>query len=106
MAGLNLPLDTKDLRLIVSMIRSLLGGGSNAVGTCTLAANAATTTVAAFNCAPTSLVFLFPMTAHAGAEFGNGTIFVLQANIGQGQFIISHANNAQADRTFAYVTLG
>jgi hypothetical protein len=33
-------------------------------------------------------------------------MFVLAANIKAGQFIVTHANNAQTDRTFGYAAIG
>jgi hypothetical protein len=89
---------------LVNAIRQLMQGRSNAAGSLTLAAGAAGTTVTAPNCAPTAQVFLFPKTAHAAAELAAGTCWV--SAVAGGAFTITHANNAQADRTFAYVCLG
>lgn len=85
-------------------IRDLFAGRSNAVGTVTLRANQSTTTVTAINCGAGSRVFLMPTTANASAEFGNGTIRI--SSVGQGTFTITHANNANADKTFFWVALG
>lgn len=93
-----------DLSRIVQAIRELFAGRSNAVGTVTLTAGAASTSVSAINCGASSRVFLMPTTAHASAEFGNGTIYV--SAVAAGQFTLTHANNAQADRTFFWVVLG
>jgi hypothetical protein len=100
------PLSPADLRTdkIVQAVRNLQAGRNNATGAVSLAINTTTTTVTAPNCAPTSQVFLFPKTAHAGAELAAGGCFV--SVIGNGSFTITHANNAQADRTFSYVALG
>ena len=56
------------------------------------------------NCAPTAQVFLFPKTAHAAAELAAGGCYV--SAVAAGTFTLTHANNAQTDRTFAYVCLG
>lgn len=93
-----------DLYRIVQAIRELFAGRSNAVGTVTLTANAASTSVRAINGGAGSCVFLMPTTAHAAAEFGNGTIYV--SAVAAGQFTITHANNSQADRTFFWAVLG
>jgi hypothetical protein len=85
-------------------LRDLFAGRSNAVGTVTLTANVASTTVAAINCGKDSRVFLMPTTANASAEFGNGTIRI--SSVGSASFTITHANNAQTDRTFFWVALG
>lgn len=86
-------------------------GRSNATGIVTLKASATSTTVnptdatnpGAQNVSPNSRIFLFPTTAHAAAELAAGGCFIAVANISKQQFIITHANNAQADRTFFYV---
>lgn len=100
------PLSPSDTRpdKIVQAIRNLQAGRNNATGSVSLAINTTTTTVVVPNCAPTSQVFLFPKTAHAGAELAAGGCFV--SSIGNGSFVVTHANNAQADRTFGYVALG
>lgn len=94
----------KDPSLIVKAIRDLFEGRSNAVGTVTLTENETTTTVTAINCGAGSRPFLMSTTANAAAEFGNGTIYV--SSVASGSFTITHANNAQTDRTFFYVCLG
>ena len=89
---------------IVQAVRELFEGRSNAVGSVTLTASSATTVVTAANCGSDSKVFLMPTTANASAEFGNGTIRI--SSVGLGTFTITHANNAQVDRTFYWVALG
>jgi hypothetical protein len=89
---------------IVNAVRQLMQGRSNAVGSVTLAAAAATTTVTAPNCAPGAQVFLFPKTAHAAAELAAGGCYV--SAVLSGAFTLTHANNPQTDRTFSYVCLG
>jgi hypothetical protein len=89
---------------LVNAIRQLMQGRSNATGTVTLVAGAASTTVTAPTCAPSAQVFLFPKTAHAAAEIAGGACFV--SAVAAGSFTLAHANNAQTDRTFAYVCLG
>ena len=104
MAG-NVPyVGDKDVRRIVQSVRELYEGRSNAVGTATLAANAATTTVAATNCGLGSSVLLTPATSTAATEAGNGTIYVSAVN--NGSFVLTHANSAVTTRTFYWVALG
>lgn len=93
-----------NLRKIVQGVRELFQGRSNAVGTLTLTANAASTTVTAINCGQDSKVFLTPTTANAASEVGAGTLRV--SSVASGAFTLTHANNAQTDRTFFYVCLG
>lgn len=93
-----------DFQRILQALRELGAGRSNAVGTATLTANQATTVVTAINCGPDSRVFLMPTTANGSAEFGNGTIRI--SAVGQGTFTITHANNAQTDRTYHWLAMG
>lgn len=93
-----------DLRKIVFTINQLAEGRSNAVGSVTLTASAATTAVTAVNCGAGSTVILTPTTAHAAAEYGNGTIYV--GTVVNGSFTITHANNSQTDRTFMWAAIG
>jgi hypothetical protein len=104
MSALVLARDEKDQRKVNTAINELAKGRSNAVGTVTLAPSAAGTTVAAKNCGAGSVVLLSPLTAHAAAEIGNGTIYV--SAVLNGSFTLAHASNAQNDRTFGYVCLG
>jgi hypothetical protein len=104
MSALVLPPDESDRRKINTAINQLAQGRSNAVGSVTLIANAAATTVAAGNCGAGSVVLLSPLTAHAAAELGNGTIFV--SMVTNGSFTLTHANNAQTDRSFGFVAIG
>ena len=93
-----------DLKRIVLAVNQLTEGRSNAVGAVTLRANQTTTTVTAPNCGAGSHVFLFPRTANAAAVFA--TTYVLSSNVTAGQFVITHASDADVDQTFSYVCLG
>jgi hypothetical protein len=104
MAG-NVPsLQERDPVRINQAIRDLFAGRSNAVGTVTLAANVASTTVSALNCGADSKVFLFPATADAASELGGGSCYV--SAVDAGGFTIAHANNANTNRTFYWLALG
>ncbi len=96
--------DEPDHRKVNTAINQLAQGRSNAAGTVTLAASQPGTTVTAPNCAAGSVVLLSPLTAHAAAEIGNGTLWV--GAVAKGSFTLAHANNAQNDRTFGWVALG
>jgi len=104
MSTLVLSPQEKDTFKIVAAVNQLAQGRSNAVGGVTLAANAASTTVAAPNCAAGSGIFLFPQTVHAAAELAAGGMYV--GSVSKEQFVITHASNAQTDRTFWWVVLG
>lgn len=104
MSGYLPPIGEKDITQIVRAIRDLFMGRSNAMGTVTLTANAATTTVIAPNIGDQSVIHLTPRTANAAAALA--TTYITAANTTPGQFIINHANNAQVDKTFGYSIQG
>ena len=104
MAG-NVPsIQERNPARITQALRDLFAGRSNAVGTVTLRANQTTTTVTGLNVGADSRVFLMPTTANAAAEFGAGSIYV--GTVAAGTFTITHASNANADKTFFWVALG
>lgn len=94
----------RDLAKFALSIQQLAAGRSNASGTVTLTAGAASTVVTAPNCSINSVPLLVPTTANAAAEIGNGTMYV--GTIEDGSFTITHANNGQANRTFRWVAIG
>lgn len=94
----------RNIARVVQGIRDLYAGRSNAVGTLTLTENATTTAVTAINVGPDSRVFLMATTANAAAEAGGTALYI--SSVGQGTFTVTHANNAQTDRTFFWVALG
>lgn len=96
--------DEKDLKKIILSLQQLAAGRSNAVGTVTLTASVATTTVTTANCAVGSTPLFTATTSNAAAEFKNGTIYI--SAVANGSFTITHANNAQTDRTFLYAIVG
>ena len=106
------PTEEKDLRKVILAIQQLAAGRSNATGLVTLAASTTTTTVSpadpvhagAQTVAPQSAVFLFPKTAHAAAELAAGGCYI--SAVGKQTFTVTHANNAQTDRTFFYLAVG
>lgn len=85
-------------------IRELIQGRSNATGSVTLTANQATTAVSRSTFSDQAQVLLTPRTANAAAEWAAGTMFV--SAIANQSFTITHANNAQTDRTFSFIVIG
>lgn len=90
------------IRDLVFAIQQLVRGRSNATGTVTLTANQASTTVTLDLRLSNENGFpvFSPTTANAAAEIGNGTMYV--SSVTRTGFVITHANNAQSDRTFHY----
>lgn len=95
----------KDLTKIVQAVYELVQGRANNVTPDTSLTPGSTTTVVKFaNCSMTCAPVPVPLTAHAAAEWGNGTMYI--SDISNGSFTVTHANNAQADRTFRFVCAG
>ena len=76
--------------------------GSSNVGSVTLTASSATTTVSDLRAGQDSVILFMPRTANAAAAIGG--LYVSAR--GKQTFTLTHANNAQTDRTFSYVVLG
>lgn len=91
-----------DVFAIVDTVNQLVDGRSNNVGKVTLNVGAATTSVTFGTVSVSSCIVLCPLTADAAAAIP--TTFI--STILNGSFIITHANNAQADRTFLFAAIG
>lgn len=87
-----------------TVVRNLVNGKVNSLGTVTLDASSATTTLSDPRIGPDSWIGFMPTTANAAAELGAGTLYV--SSRGDGTATLAHANNAQSDRTYRYVVLG
>lgn len=73
-------------------------------GIITLNANQNTTVVIDERAGLDTYVGFMPRTVNAAAEMGNGSMWV--STQAKQSFTITHANNAQTDRTFIYTLLG
>ena len=93
-----------DARGMAAIVNRLNLGKLNCTGTVVLAPDAASTTVADSRATAASFIGLSPLTANAAGEAAAGTLHV--AARGSGSFTLAHANNAQGDRSFAYVIIG
>ena len=87
-------------------INEMQKGKLHNTGTFTLTASASSTTVTNPNCSPGAIVKWSPQTLHAAQEDAGGTMYVPAATVTFGSFVVQHANNAQADRTFGYTITG
>lgn len=93
-------------RQIARTANAAISGKANNKGEVTLTANAATTTVTDLRVSFFSTILFEPLTANAAAELAAGGMYVTEANHLNGSFVITHANDANADKTFRYVILG
>ena len=100
-------LDTKQaVRNLIRAVNNLLLGKMNVGGTVTLAANVATTTLTDARLGFETNVVLVPTTANAAAELGAGTLYISETGRVNESVVITHANNAQTDRTFRFSFIG
>ena len=81
-------------------------GKTTNFGAVTLTDSAASTAVTDEKCTTGSVILFDPMTANAAAEIYGASMYVTAANRRNGTFTITHANNAQTDRTFRYTIVG
>jgi hypothetical protein len=107
------PSTITDLKSLVGWLRTFWDsyiqarhGKLDCVTELTLTANSATTTFNYIRLSPQSVVHFDPKTANAAAEIYGGTMYVLTANRGNETWTITHANNAQADRSFQVSVIG
>jgi hypothetical protein len=100
----SVPPDGGDTRRMARVLHGVMNGKTNNQGTVTLAVGSATTALEDPRIGPESVVLLMPATASAAAELGNGTLYV--SSRGDGAATLSHASNAQDDRTFGYAVIG
>ena len=91
-------------RELARAVNNISNGRSNAFGSVTLDANQATTTLTDARIGADSVIAFMPTTANAAAEVGAGGMYV--GTVVNGSATITHANNAQADRTFGYAIQG
>jgi hypothetical protein len=87
-------------------INGILKGQLNTGGLVTLSANVASTTITDARISVDSTFVLVPTTANAAAELGAGTLYMSETGRVNGAIVITHANNAQTDRTYRIVVLG
>lgn len=100
-AGLGNERQVDWIRQLAEALDVVASGHTRSGGEVTLTANDTTTTVTNPFVANGCHVGLTPTTANAAAELGAGGCYV-SARSGGVSFTITHANNAQTDRTFTY----
>jgi hypothetical protein len=94
------------LTKVSTTLNEVLRGRLNVVGTFTLSASMTSSTLTDDRISLNSIIVLSPTTANAAAELGNGTLFVSESGRNNGSVVITHANNAQTDRTFRFAIIG
>lgn len=94
--GSNSKIDTLDITTLK------VNGKEFGYGTITLAANAVTTTVTDAKITTTSRIVLTATSANAAADVGSATGVYISAKNASTSFVVTHPNNANADKTFDY----
>lgn len=89
-------------------INNNLNGKLNSTGTFTLAASTVSTEVkfAAGMIGQDTKLIYFPLTANAAAVWGVGTMFQSSRDVTNSVIGLTHASDANTDKTFAYVLIG
>ena len=94
--------DVEHRRLLANGVNSLRDGKINATGEFTLDTSTTTTAVTDNRVGGDSTIVLMPTTANAAGALA--TLYI--GTVDKQTFTVTHANNAQADRTFKYAVLG
>ncbi len=91
-------------RQMVVWGQRIMGGKTANFREVTLTASVASTVVTDQRCTTGSVILFDPTTANAATELYGATMYVGTRR--KGSFTITHANNAQTDRTFRYIVVG
>ncbi len=94
--------DVSHRRQLAVAVNNLLQGKMNATGLITLEVNSTTTSLIDDRLALESGVFFDPLTENAKADIP----LALEADRNNGQWVLTHADNDQTDRTFRYFLVG
>lgn len=97
-AGSDIEKWTQNVREVIA---NIMDGKISATGNVTLTASATSTTISDRRIGPNSCVLLSPTTANAAAALG--TTYITAGDMAA---TVTHANNAQIDRTYRYAVLG
>ena len=89
-------------RKLSNTLNLVLSGKLNVTGTVTLTASAASTVLNDIRIGTSTFIGLMPTTANAAGALATTYI----GTRGNGTATITHANNAQADKTFVYLAIG
>ena len=92
------------VREVTAVVNGLMDGQHNATGTITLTVSSATSTLADRRIGRNTKVVLVATTANAAAAVGG--LSQTFPNAALGAAVLNHANDANADKSFAYVLQG
>lgn len=100
---ISFPNVTENLRQVAQGVNRLMQGHGNWTAFVTLAPNAGSTVVTDTRISGATFAGVMPQTPHAAAEIAAGTMSFV---CGDGTLTITHANNAETDRTFTMCMIG
>jgi hypothetical protein len=101
-SGAYLSLSEQDPLKQNNIIRQLLEGRTNNVGTVTLTSSAGSTTITSTLIGPNSTLLFSPLTANAASQM----TLLRTSTVGAGTATVTHGNNANIDQTFNFVVIG
>ncbi len=96
---------TQWVRRLAEIINNMMRGKLNVVASVTLNANATTTVVNDARISGFSALLLQPMTAHAAAALYSSTSVLVTSQL-SGSATLTHASDANTDKTFNLVIIG
>lgn len=99
----DMPNDREHRRQIAHALNVGLAGHINGSMSVTLGTLAATTTIYDATISIATVPIFAPTTPHAAAEIAAGSLYFEPT---QGQCVVHHANNSQADRIFNVILIG
>tara|TARA_R100000789_G_scaffold48393_1_gene48896 strand:+ start:485 stop:811 length:327 start_codon:yes stop_codon:yes gene_type:complete len=102
LAPLSNPSAEEHRRQIALVVNNSLDGKLNSTGTITLTASSATTALSDRRLGKTSVISFMPTTSNASA--GMTSLYVSSQD--KQTATLTHANNAQTDRTYSYIIIG
>lgn len=99
----DMPDERQHRRQLAQQLTTTIQGRIDCTLSLTLTANVASTTITDSRISLSTAVLAMPTTANAAAEIGAGTMYFTPS---AGQCVVTHANNAQIDRTFTMALIG
>ncbi len=91
-----------DPRFVAEAINNIALGRASWVGTVTMVENSDQTRVKDNRVTVNSLVAFVPLTANAASA---ASPYIASGDLSAGQFIVTHANDANTDKTYRYLVL-
>lgn len=101
-SGNYIALNERDPQRQNQVIRQLIEGRTNNVGTVTLTSSAGSTTITSSLIGPNSTLIFSPLTPNAASQM----TLIRTSTIGAGTATITHGSNANADQNFNFIVIG